>query len=193
MSDVDLNLSSLTTEELILRLKEVGAERSLYCQEIILRFEPLLRRAWQREASSEYQDFVQDVFVRLFAGLPQLRDPKAFPGYFRSVAHSVASHRWKKANARPTRSEEEVERLVKGTDESLITRIFIRSYLERLPTREREVITLAFLEDLSPKDIAALLGVEEGAIRATKSRALKRLRAFFLKDARTLERNLKRI
>lgn len=192
MASLNLDRGQLSTEELILQLREAPIEQaSVYCEELILRFEPLLRRAWQRETSGEYQDFVQDVFVRLFAGLPQLRNPKAFPGYFRSIVLSVVSHRWRKEGKELIRSDEDIEIITKAVDDPLITRIFIRSYVERLPAREKEVITLAFLRDLSTKEIARQLNLGTGAVRATKSRALNRLRALFLQDALSLE-NIKK-
>ena len=187
MSNKISELKLLTIEELILRLKEAPIEAaSLYCEELINRFEPLLRRAWQRDIGGEYQDFVQDVFVRLFAGLPQLRNPKAFPGYLRSIVLSVASHRWRSKGRAPSRTAAEVERLVHGFDETLITRIFIRTYVERLPSRERDVIAMAYLEELSTSEIAHKLGIKTGAVRSLKGRALNRLRELFLEDAKDL-------
>ena len=187
MSDKKLELKLLTTEELILRLKEAPIESaSSYCEELISRFEPLLRRAWQRDIGGEYQDFVQDVFVRLFAGLPQLRNPKAFPGYLRSIVLSVASYHWRSKGKTPSRTAAEVDRLVHGFDETLITRIFIRTYVERLPSRERDVIAMAYLQDLSTGEIAHKLGMKTGAVRSLKGRALNRLRELFLEDAKDL-------
>jgi len=192
MSDLHPDLKLLTTEELIVQLRATRIEQaSPYCEELILRFEPLLRRAWH-EVGGEYEDFVQDVFLRLFAGLPQLRNPKAFPGYFRSVALSVASRWWRRERLAIKRSEEDIDRLLLHTDESLITGIFVRSYLEHLPIRERQIIELIFLEEWSMNDIAEFLDLEPGAVRATKSRALKKLRAFLLKDARALEESHKK-
>lgn len=181
-------LKQLTTEDLILKLGEAPFDSaSLYCEELIIRFEPLLRRAWQRDIAGDYQDFIQDVFVRLFAGLPQLRNPKAFPGYFRSIVLSVASQRWRSRSKAPYQTDAEVEKLVDGFDEDLITRILVRTYVERLPSRERDVISMAYLEDLPTSEIARRLGIKTGAVRAVKSRALNRLRELFVTDAQVLE------
>ena len=181
-------LKQLTTEDLILKLGEAPFDSaSLYCEELIIRFEPLLRRAWQRDIAGDYQDFIQDVFVRLFAGLPQLRNPKAFPGYFRSIVLSVASQRWRSMSKAPYQTDAEVEKLVDGFDEDLITRILVRTYVERLPSRERDVISMAYLEDLPTSEIAQRLGIKTGAVRAVKSRALNRLRELFVNDAQVLE------
>ena len=188
MANRRAELKSLTTEELILQLRTAPLdEASPYCEELIVRFEPLLRRAWQRDPGSDYQDFAQDVFVRLFAGLPQLRNAKAFPGYFRSVALSVAARHWRKQKLDVKKTDRDKETPFARTEDSLVTGIFVRSYLEHLPLRERQIIEMVFIEDRPMKEIAEALGLDTGTIRATKSRALKRLRRFILSDAKSLE------
>ncbi|NIZ90310.1 SigE family RNA polymerase sigma factor [Kineococcus rubinsiae] len=49
--------------------------------------------------------------------------------------------------------------------------------LRRLTPRERAVIVLRYLEDLTEKDTAALLNVSIGTVKALHSRALAKLRA----------------
>lgn len=48
--------------------------------------------------------------------------------------------------------------------------------VDRLPERERKVITLGFYEDLSGKEIATILGVSESRVSQLRNRALSRLR-----------------
>jgi RNA polymerase sigma-70 factor (ECF subfamily) len=52
----------------------------------------------------------------------------------------------------------------------------VRAALERLPERDREVLALRYLEQLSTAETAAVLGLSEGAIRVRVLRALRRLR-----------------
>ena len=52
----------------------------------------------------------------------------------------------------------------------------VRSALAALPDRDREVLVLRYLEDLSTADTAAVLGVGEGAVKMRLVRALQRLR-----------------
>jgi RNA polymerase sigma-70 factor (ECF subfamily) len=52
----------------------------------------------------------------------------------------------------------------------------VRAALESLPERDREVLVLRYLEDLSTADTAAVLGVGEGAVKMRLVRALQRLR-----------------
>jgi RNA polymerase sigma-70 factor (ECF subfamily) len=52
----------------------------------------------------------------------------------------------------------------------------VRAALEKLPERDREVLVLRFLEDLSTAEAAAVLGLGEGAVKMRVIRALQRLR-----------------
>ena len=52
----------------------------------------------------------------------------------------------------------------------------VRTALDRLPERDREVLVLRYLEDLSTADTAAVLGCSEGAAKVRLLRALRRLR-----------------
>jgi RNA polymerase sigma-70 factor (ECF subfamily) len=52
----------------------------------------------------------------------------------------------------------------------------VRDGLSRLPERDREVLVLRYLEQLSTAEIAAVLGIREGAVKVRHLRALKRLR-----------------
>jgi RNA polymerase sigma-70 factor (ECF subfamily) len=183
------NIEEHPLERLVKGLRQTStADASSYAAELIRRFEPLLRRAWHQGAFHvDYQDFVQDVFLRLFQSLPTLRHPRAFPGFFRRVALSVAVSHARKA-ARQESNTAELVQQVDRFDERLLSHIFVRSYLEELPPREREVASLFFLQDLSAGDIARLLALTPSAVRATKSRAANHLRQILRREAGILEK-----
>ena len=52
----------------------------------------------------------------------------------------------------------------------------VRAALEVLPERDRDVLVLRYLEDLSTAEAAAVMGVREGAVKMQLLRALQRLR-----------------
>lgn len=52
----------------------------------------------------------------------------------------------------------------------------LRTALAELSERDREVLVLRYLEDLSVAEIAAVLGLTEGAVKMRQLRALERLR-----------------
>jgi RNA polymerase sigma-70 factor (ECF subfamily) len=49
--------------------------------------------------------------------------------------------------------------------------------LQRLPEREREIVELRFFQNMCARDIAAIVGSTEGAVRTKLHRTLKSLRA----------------
>jgi RNA polymerase sigma-70 factor (ECF subfamily) len=53
----------------------------------------------------------------------------------------------------------------------------VRAALEQLAAHDREVLVLRHLEQLSTREIAAVLGITEGAVYTRHLRALERLRA----------------
>ena len=184
-SDRYLEFRSLTVADLIIRLRtSPPAEASLYCEEVIRRFEPLLRGSWHRLAEkTDYQDFVQDVFTQLFSHLQALKDPHAFPGYFRQIVVTVAIGKLRKSAVHDEVELDELTDLATHVDQDILTRVFIRSYLERLPLREQTVILLDFFHGYSLKEIAVQLGLTEANVRVIKHRALKSLREMIRNDA----------
>ena len=58
----------------------------------------------------------------------------------------------------------------------------IRAGLDALPPRDREVLVLRYLEQLSTDEIAAELGITAGAVMTRHTRALIRLRALLEDD-----------
>jgi RNA polymerase sigma-70 factor (ECF subfamily) len=59
----------------------------------------------------------------------------------------------------------------------------VQAALEQLPPRDREVLVLLYMDDLSAVEIAAILGLTEGAVRTRHLRALERLRRLLPADA----------
>ena len=52
----------------------------------------------------------------------------------------------------------------------------VRAALEALEPNDREVLVLRYLEQLTSKEIAAVLGISEAAVKTRHRRALERLR-----------------
>jgi RNA polymerase sigma-70 factor (ECF subfamily) len=52
----------------------------------------------------------------------------------------------------------------------------VRAALQQLPERDREVLTLRYLEQMRTREIAEVLGVAEGTVKSRHVRALERLR-----------------
>jgi RNA polymerase sigma-70 factor, ECF subfamily len=53
----------------------------------------------------------------------------------------------------------------------------LHAALEKLPARDRDILVMRYLEQLTSSEIAAVLGVREGAMKMRLLRAMERLRA----------------
>lgn len=185
-----ISLCDLPVDELIERIQIASDEdTSELFEEIIRRFTPLLRKCWARVGTTgmEYQDFVQDVFVRVFQSLPSLRQPKAFAGYFRRIALSVVTDHFRASMHRNDREIEldprQIDKQIALVDRQVLSKVFVLSCLEHLGGREREIMRMELLDGDTPSEIAARLGILPGAVRMTRSRAIARLRQIMLSHA----------
>jgi RNA polymerase sigma factor (sigma-70 family) len=61
-------------------------------------------------------------------------------------------------------------------EDAIGDRELVGQLLDQLPPRQRQILELRFLEDLSERETALRLGVSVGAVKSGTSRALARLR-----------------
>jgi len=124
-------------------------------------------------------DAVQDALLSAWLGLPALRDPVAFPAWFR---RHVVRAALRSARRRHPVVELDIASSVAGPEGEL-DRAFDRRQLlrafDRLDPNDRVVLTLRHLWDLPGHDIAETLGVPEGTVKSRVHAALARLRAAF--------------
>ncbi|HEY1134790.1 MAG TPA: SigE family RNA polymerase sigma factor [Nocardioides sp.] len=73
-----------------------------------------------------------------------------------------------------------------GPEEASADRDVLRLALETMPTRQRQVVVLRYLEDLSVADVADLLGCTQGTVKRSTHTGLAALRrAYAAADAST--------
>jgi RNA polymerase sigma-70 factor (ECF subfamily) len=143
-------------------------------------------------------DVVQEVFAEAARELPTYAAAKPVPFYpwLRQIAwerlvklhqrHLYAAKRTATREAALPPTDESVlllaDRLADpGTSPSMQVvraevRDRVRAGLETLPDKDREVLVMRYLEQLSMAEIAAVMGCTEGAIKVRHFRALERLR-----------------
>jgi RNA polymerase sigma-70 factor (sigma-E family) len=127
---------------------------------------------------AEAEDLLQGVLERAFRRWSRIAregDPDA---YIRQMLVNASVDRWRKLRRR--REEASLTGLADSAvadrsgqvdDRDLLLRV-----LAGLPARQRAVIVLRYLEDLSEAQTAAVLGCSEGTVKSQASRALARLR-----------------
>jgi RNA polymerase sigma-70 factor (ECF subfamily) len=99
-----------------------------------------------------------------------------FPWLARICSHVCLTQGWRSRFLRRWMARHPAERPERGGAETSHARESLREALQSLPSREREIVTLRFLFEVSPGEIARLLGVERGTVDRTLFRGLERLR-----------------
>jgi RNA polymerase sigma-70 factor (sigma-E family) len=122
------------------------------------------------------EDLVQTALARVFARWSRLsaQDPYA---YARRVIINLHHDRWRQFRGREVLVDEPPERSARSDPaESSATRDALVRALAELTLRERQIVVLRFVLDLSEADAAAELGVSVGTVKSTASRAVHKLR-----------------
>jgi RNA polymerase sigma-70 factor (ECF subfamily) len=148
--------------------------------------EAAFRTAWMiTRSSADAEDAAQDAFVKAFYALARFRQGEAFRPWILRIVSNEARNRRRSAGRRERlalRAEgergpgdaapsPEAASLAREDRERLL------AALERLPERDRLVITYRYLLELSEAETAEALGVRPGTVKSRLSRGLERLRA----------------
>lgn len=129
------------------------------------------------------EDVVQEAFLTAIRRLPDLREPEAFPGWFKQIVRTHAHRILRIRRELPLTEDMEANGEALTTGERLIQdelRAQVRDALHNLPGRGREAAELFYLDDLSCAEISGLLDVPTGTVRRRLHDARKRLRSMLL-------------
>ena len=120
-------------------------------------------------------DAVQEALLAAWQGLDKLRDPVAFPAWFRT--HVVRSAmRVAKRRGRVLDLDVEAADPHGGLDRALERRALGRAF-DRLSIDDRVLLTLRHLWNLPVSETATVLGIPDGTVKSRTSASLERLRA----------------
>ncbi len=116
------------------------------------------------------EDVAQEACIIVYRTLASLRDSAAFRTWFyRIVVREAAA-----IQRRRSRAEAATEIPAGLVDPAASVDVW--RALSRLPHKLREVVVLRFFEDLSSREIAAVLGIPDGTVRFRLMIARRRLR-----------------
>ncbi len=132
-------------------------------------------------------DAVQDALVAAWRGLASLRDPQAFPSWFRKLAvRSAMRTARRRRRIRVAELGLDVEVTDAGyvsMDRLLEIRNLDRAF-DRLDPKDRLVLALRHACDLSTEEIATTLSVPAGTVKSRVHSAMQRLRAAYEAEER---------
>ena len=125
-------------------------------------------------------DLVQDTLVKAYQHWPRVRQADSPDAYVRRILLNEVRGGWRRRErAVPvSRFPEGGEPTVPDATDDVVRRAGLRQALLTLPLRQRATIILRYLEGMSERETAAVLGCSEGTVKSQSARALATLRNF---------------
>lgn len=141
-------------------------------------FELVYRYAYRLTGCrSSAEDITQEVFLRAFKSIEQLRDPAAERGWLLAIARNEFA-RWCRltASQRATANSDEVTEQAEGGESDLERRDWVQAAIDQLPAEFRSVVLMFYFEQMSYSEIADALSVPIGTVMSRLSRAKAQLK-----------------
>jgi RNA polymerase sigma-70 factor, ECF subfamily len=148
-------------------------------QELERRLRPFVAR---RVPPSDVDDVLQDVFLRVQAALPSLRDEQRLAPWIYAIARSTIVDTYRQRERQPLLAaewrlysdEERAGNEPSALEQELAT--YVVDFVARLPSPYREALTLTELEGLTQNAAADALGVSLSAMKSRVQRGREKLR-----------------
>ncbi|NEO23267.1 MAG: sigma-70 family RNA polymerase sigma factor [Moorea sp. SIO4A1] len=164
-------------------------------------FRQLYRRYQQRVRSTIYQlcgayaldDLVQEVFLRVWKGLPKLRQPSQFSTWLYRICWNVASDQRGKLQRQRAFNlqlpEDTADLPLKNAKSSYTPDLMqlhyqdiIQQAMQQLSLNHRAVLVLHDLEDVPQKEVAKILGIALGTVKSRLFHARTSLRKYIIQQ-----------
>jgi RNA polymerase sigma factor (sigma-70 family) len=164
-------------------LRKISEREEDALRELIDLYAVPLRRFLQGMTRNpqDSEDLTQEAFLRFLSAPRSFTEVNQLRNYLFQIAHNLAIT---KLTSAPHRREEAVEELPEVRTDEVSTRHLERleekklvtELLYLLPPQQRKVVILRNWEELSFKEIAEILALAEGTVKAHYFFALKRLK-----------------
>ncbi len=123
-------------------------------------------------------DLVQDTFVKAYQHWHRVRHAENPDAYVRGILINEVRGRWRRKDRTVPVAQFTDEPVVADQSDDVARRAGLFQALLTLPLRQRATIILRYLEGLSERETAALLGCSEGTVKSQSSRGLASLKVF---------------
>jgi RNA polymerase sigma-70 factor (sigma-E family) len=139
----------------------------------------------------EGEELVQSALVRVALRWPFVRDKDDPSGYVkRAIVHANINH-WRRVRSRETLTDSLPDVGVADATGAVADHDAVRRALAGLPPRQRAVLVLRYLDDMSEQETAAVLGCSVGTVKSTAHKALAKLRVTFAPDSTRIDEVLR--
>jgi RNA polymerase sigma factor (sigma-70 family) len=119
------------------------------------------------------RDAAHDAFVRIFSRLRPLRSEQAFPFYLRRTVVNAALARLRSERRDAARAERFQHHA--PADPADAQRLVLREALAALPPKQRAIVVLRYVLDMSEVETARLMACRVGTVKSASARGLAAL------------------
>ncbi len=125
-------------------------------------------------------DLLQMVFERVLKGKHTYRESYPFMGWIFRIAKNILMDHYRTNKSTVEINEQLIEGQVNGREENW-SKSDLELALEQMDEMYREVLILTRFEELKYKEVAEIIGLTETGVKTRVHRAIKQLRANYLK------------
>jgi RNA polymerase sigma-70 factor (sigma-E family) len=154
-----------------------GAGEPAFREYVTARSASLLRMAYLLTHNrADAEDLVQAALAKTYQAWDRIEDRGAVDGYVRRAMVNTHISWWRRRRVEEYPTDDIPERAVSDHAGDSELQDALRRAIERLPRRMRAAVVLRYYEDMSEAEIADVLGVSQGTVKSTVSRAVAKLR-----------------
>ncbi|MEZ4287064.1 MAG: sigma-70 family RNA polymerase sigma factor [Polyangiales bacterium] len=157
-------------------------------RELFSRYAPMFYRMAMRHLRDEIraQEIVQQTFFRIHRARNDFRRDARFKPWATTIAMNLMRQFWRESARRKTVDIDSVSIAASKEDHSPMEREerarILHGAIERLPSTQREVVELHWLQNLPFAEVAKIVGSSEGAVRVRAHRAYTTLKSILSVD-----------
>jgi RNA polymerase sigma-70 factor (ECF subfamily) len=128
--------------------------------------------------TDDASDAVQEAFVEAYRRWEQVAGYDDPVSWLRRVAMNKALDRSRRRRTEGRLAPRLVGSEARASEGSSAVRLDVRAAIRRLPERQRLAVVLYYLGDLSIEEVAGVMGVSAGTVKAALHAARRRLQTF---------------
>jgi RNA polymerase sigma-70 factor (ECF subfamily) len=149
-------------------------------QQAVVGFCANMLREWPTQA----EDIAQDIFLAIWKALPQFRHEARLRTWVFTIARNHCFDAWSQQTRHhslhePVEPPEDPPADTPSVEDEIERKDVLRlvkQAMVKLPPEEREVLTLTYIVEMPPEEIAEVLGLTPAGVRTRRKRALAHLR-----------------
>lgn len=159
------------------RQLDAASEDADFREFVSARGRALLRSAYLLTGNlADAEDLVQSALAKTYQAWNRIEDRKALDGYVRRAMVNTHISWWRRHRVDEYPTDEIPDQPAADTSGNSELRDTLQRAIDRLPQRMRAAVVLRYFEDMTEAEVADVLGVSQGTVKSTVSRAVAKLR-----------------